>query len=311
MPNSRYRFSQTADSRVRAKLFGIGSAGCNIIEGSDLQTVAFSTSEADLARSTAERKFRMSPERLLGLSGPESAVMKLLPSIAGHEVLDLFNNTDVAFLMAGLGGTTGSLGSKVFSLVSRAKNVPSISLVTCPFSAESIRRREVAEKFLAALMKSSEMCLVFDNDKLSSLAPNLQLSRAFGVLNGIMNRPVRDICMTLGRTDLPAFAQAIGGSKYARFGLGLARGDERLDRVVAEAFSSPWFDYDLTEAAVAVAVYSAADPWDKEAEGILSRVEERIPSARLLWGSYVDESLCDRIRLSLILCRPVDARVLK
>jgi cell division protein FtsZ len=304
MPNYRFRFSQhSADSRIRAKVFGIGSAGCNIVEGASVPTIAFSTSEADLSRSTAERKFLMSPERLAGLSGPEAAIMKLLPAVAGHEMLDLFNNTDMAFLMSGLGGATGSLGSKVFSLVSRAKNVPSIALVTYPFSAESIRRREMAERCLGTLIKSSDLCLVFDNDKLSSLAPNLQLSRAFGILNRIMIRPVRDMCSTICRSDLRTFAQAVDGSGYSRFGLGLARGDERVDKVVAEAFSSPWFDYDVKGTTAAIAIYSAADPWDREAEGIITRVEEGVPSSKLLWGSYPDPSLGERIRLSLVLCR--------
>ncbi len=229
--------------------------------------------------------------------------MKLLPSIAGHEILDLFNNTDLAFLMSGLGGATGSLGSKVFSLVSRAKNVPNVALVTYPFSAESVRRREAAQKSLGALMKNADLCLVFDNDKLSSLAPNLQLSRAFGLLNGIMIRPVKDMCSTIGRSDLRTFTQATDGSEYGRFGLGLARGDERVDKVVAEAFSSPWFDYDVKAATAAIAIYSSTDPWEKEAEGIVTRLEERIPSAKLMWGSYSDPSLGDRIRVSLVLCR--------
>ena len=304
MPNFRIRFSQpSAGTRIRSKLFGIGSAGCNMIEGSAFPTVAFSTSDADLARSSADRKFLMSPERLAGLSGPESAIFKLLPVVAGHEMLDLFNNTDLSFLMAGLGGTTGSFGSKIFSMVSRSRGVPNVSLVTYPFAAESIRRREVAERSLEALMKTSDMCLVFDNDKLSSLAPNLQLSRAFGVLNGIMMRPVKDLCSAVSAPDLPALRQTVEGSKYARFGLGIGRGDERVMRVVTEAFSSPWFDYDVSSVTAAVAIYSAADPWDKEAEKIVSSVEERVPSARLLWGSYADPLLGDRIRLSLILCR--------
>ena len=304
MPHFRFRFSKpTPDSNVRVKLFGIGSAGCNVIEGQPLPTVAFSTSDEDLARSGADRKFRMSFERLAGLSGPEGAILKLLPTLAGHELLDLFNNTDLAFLMSGLGGTTGSLGSRLLSLVARSKNVPSVSMVTFPFSAESVRRREVAQSALGAIMKNVNLCLVFDNDKLSSLAPNLQLSRAFAVMNGIMTRPARDICSAMARPDIATFSQAVEGSEYARFGLGLARGDERVERVVAEALSSPWFDYEISETAAAVVIYSATDPWEKEAESIISRIEERLPSAKLLWGSYSDPSLGERIRISLILCR--------
>ncbi len=225
----------------------------------------------------------------------------MLPSIAGHELLDLFNNTDLAFLMSGLGGTMGSLGSRLLSLVSRSKNVPTISMVTFPFAAESIRRREVAKGALGALLKNSALCLVFDNDKLSSLAPNLQLSRAFAVMNGIMTRPARDLCSAMSRQDIQAFEKAVEGSSYARFGLGLARGDERVTKVVAEAASSPWFDHDISDSAAAVVIYSAADPWVKEAESIVSMIEERLPSAKLLWGAYADPSLRERIRVSLIL----------
>ncbi len=304
MPNFRFRFSRPVpESLIRPKLFGIGSAGCNVIQGQTLPTVAFSTSEEDLARSGADRKFNVSFDRLAGLSGPESAILKLLPSIAGHELLDLFNNTDIAFLMSGLGGTTGSLGSRLLALIARSKKVASISMVTFPFSAESIRRREVAQSALSSIMKSADMCIVFDNDKLSSLAPNLQLSRAFAVLNGIMTRPARDMCSAMSRGDIQTLRQAVEGCEYARFGLGLGRGDDRIEKVVAEAMSSPWFDYDISEAAAAVVVYSAADPWDREAEKIVSRLEERLPSAKMLWGTYADPSLGERIRLSLVLCR--------
>jgi len=302
MPSSRFRFSGT-DQHIRAKLFGIGSAGCSIIEGSSLPTVAFSTSDADLARSHADRKFGMSLDRLASLAGAESTIMKLLPSIAGHELLDLFNNTDAAFMMSGLGGMTGSLGSKVFSLVARAKGVVCVSLVTFPFSAESLRRREMADRSMGPILKNSDLCLVFDNDKLSSLAPNLQLSRAFSLLNGIMMRPVKDLCSIMGRSDVHAFKQAVDGCPYARFGLGLAGGDDRVRRVVEEAMSSPWFDYDPAEADAVVAVYCSADPWDKEADSILKELEMRMTSARLLWGSYADPSLGQRVRLSLVLCK--------
>ncbi len=305
MPHFRLKFSTpTPDSSIRPKLFGVGSAGCNAIQGQSLPTVAFTTSEEDLARSSADRKFRISYDRLAGLSGPENAIMKLLPSIAGHELLDLFNNTDLAFLVSGLGGTTGSLGSRILSLVAKSRSVPAISIVTFPFSAESIRRREVAQSALGILMKNVDLCLVFDNDMLSSLSPNLQLSKAFAVMNGIMTRSARDLCYSMARQDVPGFIRTVEGCPYARFGLGLGRGDERVRRVAAESLSSPWFDFSLQETAAAIAIYSSSDPWEKEADAVVSQIEERLPSAKLLWGSYPDPSLGERIRLSLILCRP-------
>jgi hypothetical protein len=67
--------------------------------------------------------------------------------------------------------------------------------------------------------------------------------------------------------------------------------------------SSPWFDYNLNEVVAAVAVYSAADPWDREMDKILARIEQRMPATRTLWGMYADTSLGERIRLSILLCR--------
>ena len=304
MPNFRTRFSQSSeDQRVRAKLFGIGSAGCNIVEGAQFPKVAFSTSSADLARSHADRKVLVGQDRLLGISDADSDMMRRLPSIVGHELLDVFNNTELAFIMCGLGGVTGSIGSRVLNSVAKSKGVAGIAVVAMPFSAESFQRREVAARALGGLLESSAMCVVFDNDKLSSLAPNLPMSRAFGLLNGIMIRPVMDICATMSRNDISVFREVVGGSTYARFGLGLARGDERVQRVVDESLSSPWFDYDLKEVTSAIAVFSSADPWEKEIDKVLSLLESRLPSVRILWGSYADPNLGERIRLSLLLCK--------
>jgi len=304
MPNFRTRLSSPQqDQPLRVKLFGIGSAGCNMIEGTQFPTVAFSTSNADLARSHANRKLMMGVERLVGVSDSKQSVLKHLPSIAGHDILDVFNNTEVAFLFSGLGGVTGSLGTKLFSSIASARGTLDVVLVAMPFSAESIRRREMASRILSEIMSSSSLCLVFDNDKLSTLAPNLAISRAFSLMNGIMMRPVMDLCATMSRTDVPVVKQVLSGSNYGRFGLGLARGDERVERVVSESLSSPWFDFPQESVDAVMAVYSAADPWDKEAEKILSALEQHFSKARLLWGMYSDPALGDRIRLSLVLCR--------
>src|SRR3990170_7967402 len=86
MPNHRTRFFQSPDDQpVRAKLFGIGSAGCNIIEGVAYPTVAFSTSSADLARSHAERKVLIGQDRLIGVSDSDPDIVRRLPSVVGHE----------------------------------------------------------------------------------------------------------------------------------------------------------------------------------------------------------------------------------
>src|SRR4030065_303891 len=102
-------------------------------------------------------------------SPDDQRVRTKLPSIVGHELPDMFNNTEIAFMMCGLGGTSGSLGTKLLSSIARVKGTTGIVLAATPFSAESIRRREVASKALHDILSISSLCVEFDNDKLSSL----------------------------------------------------------------------------------------------------------------------------------------------
>jgi len=304
MPNLRTRFSQSpADQRIRVKLFGVGSAGCNIIDGAPFPTVAVSSSSADLARCRCERKLLIGQDRLVGLSDSGPELVKQVPAMVGHELLDMFNNTDVAFLMCGLGGLTGSMGARMLSSIAKARSTLSIVLAATPFSAESLRRREMAQQAMFGIARTSPVCIEFPNDELSALAPNLPLSRAFSIMNAIMMRPVMDLCGAMSRTDVASFRQAVGESPHGRFGLGMARGDDRVEKAVHDALTSPWFDFAIGDAASAIVIYSAADPWDKEADKILSLMESRMPSTRIVWGSYPDISLGERIRISVVLCR--------
>lgn len=274
-----------------------------MIEGVPFPKVAVSTTDTDLDRTTADRRLLIGQDRLVAIYSSDKEVLKHVPAVAGHEILDVFNNTDVAFLMCGLGGASGSLSAKVLSYVAQAKNATDIVLAATPFSAESPRRRDFASRMLKELRESSTLCVDFGNDQLSTLAPHMPMSRAFKLMNGIMARPVLDLCAALPKLDVPRFRRAIGDASVGRFGLGIGRGDGRVERAVTEALSSPWFDFDISETACGIAVYSSSDPWEREMDGIVSAVGARVPSASIVFGSYADPTLGDRMRLSLVLCR--------
>jgi len=245
----------------------------------------------------------ITPQKLVGLFQSDPAVLSQSPSVAGDELHRLFKDTDIAFLMAGLGGVSGSLGTAVLGQLAKSNGALSVSLVASPFSAESERRREFGAKCLRRIVSSTDACVAFGNDALSDLAPTLSLSKAFAVMNGIMHRPMLDMAKILDVRGLRTFRRVVGETRYARFGLGLGRGDERVLRAVDEAFSSPWFDFDTRGTAAAIAVYSAADPWDREQTRMIEQVQQRLGDANVLYSSYPDENLGDRIRLSLLLFR--------
>lgn len=297
------RLASSDNQLPRVKVFGLGSAGCNMVDGMPFPTVAVSTSSTDLERASCDRKVLIGQDRLIGIYSSDKEVIKHLPSVAGHELLDVFNNTDLSFLMCGLGGVCGSLSAKVLSLVAQSRNTMDVVLAATPFSAESARRRDFAARMAKELRDTSTLCIEFGNDQLSTLAPHMPMSRAFKLMNGIMTRPVLDICASVPKHQMQSLRKAIGASSSGRFGLGIARGDDRVERAVNEGLDSPWFRFDLAEALCAVVIYSSVDPWDRELEMVKSLLEERLPSASVVLGSYADPTLGERVRISMILCR--------
>jgi cell division protein FtsZ len=303
-------FSQfRGDEPIRAKMVGIGSAGCNMLERSPVPTVAFSSSQADLDRTGSEDKVLISPQKLVGLAQTDLSVIRQMPSVIADEVGVSVKDTDVFFLVAGLGGLTGSVGTAVVSSYIRANGLMSVALAASPFNAESERRRGLADLYTRRIMADVDLMIEFGNDALSDMAPNLALSRAFSVMNGIMHRPVIDILAAGTRRDVKVLRETIGDAVRGRFGLGLVRGDDRAIGVVDEALSSPWFDFDPDESEAAVVVYSAADPWDRELGEIVEHLKAKLGDARMIHGSYCDATLGDKIRLSVVLCRPPEVEV--
>jgi cell division protein FtsZ len=297
-------FSQfRGDGPIRAKMVGIGSAGCNMLERAPAPSVAFSSSQADLDRAKADDRVLISPQKLVGLAQTDLAVIRQMPSVVADEICVPIEDTEVVFLMAGLGGLTGSVGMAVISSFARASGPMSVALAAGPFAVESERRRRLAELYTGRIMSDVDLMIEFSNDALSEMAPNLPVSRAFSIMNSIMHRPAIDILAAGTRKDIKILRGTIGDAVRGRLGLGLVRGDDRVNRVVDEAMSSPWFDFDPQETEAAILVYSAADPWDRELGEIVELMKTKLGDARLIHGSYSDPTLGEKIRLSVILCR--------
>ena len=121
-------------------------------------------------------------------------------------------------------------------------------------------------------------------------------------MNTIMLRPMIDLHAVMSRLDVSLLRESLIGAPNGRFGLGVGRGDDRVEKAVQEALSSPWFDFDISQSRTAIVVHSSSDPWEKEIEKSIDLLSQRLPSSRIVWGSYRDTSLGDKIRLSVILC---------
>lgn len=285
------------------QVYGCGGAGCNLISGSLMPSVAVGTNPADLERCARSRKIAIEPCALTGFADTDPSILSLemLPDCIRSNIPE----SDVSVIVAGLGGFAGSNGAVMFSSVSRLVSKMCISVVSLPFSVESIGRREVASGALAVLRKRSDVVISFENDKLTTLVPNMPIDKAFKLMNAIMERPIIDLSKVMAGTDVQMMRQIATRSSDFKLGVGLGRGPMRDVEATKESLRSPWIGSDhedMTSAFLTIASY----PIDQhEVNGIVRDVQAALPNARLMYGSYEDPLIGDRLRVTLLAGKPL------
>ena len=298
-------FSRKPDlSPLRFELFGFGGAGCNIISESNYPSVAVGISQADINRCRKSRKLLLDPVTLSGFADADPAVLS--PDILPLEVRESLSDNDIPVFFAGLGGFAGTNGIRMFASLARMANKFSISLVSLPFSVEGPVRMEIASRSLGDLRKRSDIVISFENDKLTSLVPKMPIDKAFKLMNAIMERPVMDLSRVMADSDVSMMRQIAQRSSVFKLGVGLGRGAMRDVEAMKEAFLSPWFDFIREDVPSAFLVISSYPIDHGEVNGIVRDVQGQLTSARLMYGIYEDPTVGDKIRVTLLVGKPLN-----
>ncbi len=72
----------------------------------------------------------------------------------------------MVFLIAGLGGETGTNACQLFAQIARSLGIYTIAIVTLPFSHESLYRKTVAKAAIINLRNLVNSVLVMPNDQI-------------------------------------------------------------------------------------------------------------------------------------------------
>jgi cell division protein FtsZ len=289
---------------MRFELFGFGGAGCNIISDSSFPSVAVGVNQADINRCKKSRKILVDPAALLGFADADPAVLS--PDILPLEVRESLKDNDASIFFAGLGGFAGSNGIRMFASLAKMINRFSISIVSLPFSVESPVRMEIASRSLDDLRRRSDLVISFENDRLTSLVPKMPIDKAFKLMSAIMERPVMDLSRMMADSDVSMVRQIAQRSSVFKLGVGLGRGAMRDVEAMKEAFLSPWFDFVREDAPSAFLMISSYPIDQGEVNGIVRDVQSQLSSARLMFGSYEDPTIGDKIRVTLLVGKPLD-----
>ncbi len=179
---------------------GCGGAGGNIVhnvywKSNRIQTVAVNTDEEHLRELDAHRKVLIGKDVSFGRDASG------FPEIGEHcaekarEVIrEALRGYDIVFVVAGMGGGTGTGVAPVVTSVAKELNAVTFALPIMPFEAEGAERTEVANQGISRLKENADFTVVLDNNKLMSFTPDLPMSEAMRIVDRSVMRIVDAVC---------------------------------------------------------------------------------------------------------------------
>ena len=307
----------TSTRELRIKVLGVGGAGCTAVAHlarENLAGVSFAVINTDasaLAQSPIEQRLLIGTRscRGLGAGGDlergRTAAEEDSPAIAA-----LTQNTDLVFVVAGLGGGTGSGATPVIARIARDCKALVLGVVVTPFQFEGVRRQQQASFALHELKTVADAVICLPNQKLLRLVDETApLSDALAGINAFIVDAVRSIWTLVTRRGIVQadFASlcAVTQGRHAESSLAIGRasGENRVAEAADKLLMHPLIDEGaLLSDATIILVSIVASPGLSmgEVHGIMERVSSVAHSAHIVMGAVIDESLADRLTVTLI-----------
>jgi cell division protein FtsZ len=202
--------SALTDRSVAMKVIGIGGAGANSVDRlkmENLERLALTVINTDhqaLSSSPVQEKILIGASVTRGLgAGADPELGREAAETDREKLQAAVANCDLVFLVAGMGGGTGSGAAPVLAELASEAGALVIAFVTMPFAFEGGRRLRQAEEGLQALRKVCDAVIPLPNDVLlQEAAENETVLDSFARADEWIGRGVKSIWAMLHRTGL-------------------------------------------------------------------------------------------------------------
>ena len=171
-----FEFEEEMVMGADIRVIGIGGGGGNAVNTmicSGIENVKFIAANTDmqaLGRSLAPQKLQLGAKLTRGLgagANPEIGCKAAMEDSA--RIAESFQDADMLFITAGLGGGTGTGAAPVVAKVAKELGILTVGVVTKPFPFEGQRRSRQAEEGLRELKDSVDTLITIPNQRLLSI----------------------------------------------------------------------------------------------------------------------------------------------
>lgn len=311
------KFDLPKDQASIIKVFGVGGGGSNAVNHmysqgiSGVDFVICNTDAQALEQSAIPNKIQLGTTLTEGLgagANPEvgkNAAIEDIENIKGI----LEKNTKMVFITAGMGGGTGTGAAPIIAETAREMGILTVGIVTIPFSFEGRRRKQQADEGLAELKKHVDTLLVINNDKLRMMHGNLKMGEAFSKADDILTtaaKGIAEIITVAGyiNVDFEDVKTVMKDGGTAIMGSAEGEGENRSMDAVTKALSSPLLNDNEIKGANFILLNVTSGDNEitmDEIDEITDYIQNEAGyTAELIWGNGSDESLGDKVSVTVI-----------
>ena len=181
------------ETQAVIKVVGVGGGGGDAIEymlNANLGGVEFIDANTDaqrLSRSKAPAILRLGQEVTKGLgAGGNPELGKLAAYEERERIESVLKDSDMVFILAGMGGGTGTGAAPVIAEIARAGGALTVAVVTRPFPFEGMNRQNNADTGIAELKNRVDSMIIIPNERvLTVMGDKDTLPDAFNKVNEV------------------------------------------------------------------------------------------------------------------------------
>ena len=292
-------------------VLGVGGGGCNVVHrvlesGRSAGVLyALNTDAQHLYSVKAHHKLLLGRNICRGRSAnADPRIGELAAEESRLELSNALRGARLAFIIAALGGGTGSGAAPTVAKVAREERVTTVALVTEPFGVEGVVRAANAKASLERLHTHADFTASFPNDRLLTDNPTLAFRDALKRADEHLFRPIRALSQAARKIDFAALRRRFRHMSAAGAASGAATRQRGYPHAAEAAFASLEHLATRQPNAAVVTIGTGGDLAPGERDEILRIALRAVrPSGTVLWGYYDDPALRGNCEVSVFLAR--------
>src|SRR6201981_2917281 len=297
------------------KVVGVGGGGTNAVNRmvdaglSGVEFIAVNTDAQALMMCDADVKIHIGSQATRGPgAGAGPAVGQAAAQESRDELKEALKGADMVFVTAGEGGGTGTGAAPIVAELAHEIGALVVGVVTKPFGFEGRRRAQQAEMGIDNLRDRVDTLIVIENDRLLQVVEKkTSVVDAFRLADDILRQGVQGITdlitipglVNLDFADVRTIMRDAGS---ALMGVGSASGEARALDAAKAAITSPLIEESIKGATgMLLNITGPEDLGLFEVNEAAQLVQaEADDNANIIFGSVVDQSMHDEIRVTVI-----------